>query len=176
MYSGSWHSRIVYHDGYNLSFFGIEKCHPFDAQKYRNVYAKLLERGVINRVVTPERIPRQLLLECLSKWLLLKLCYSIPICKYIEMPLVMFPSCLLRWRVLDPMLLATEGTVLSAVIAMEKGWAINLSGGYHHANQHSGSGFCIYSDISICVHYLRTRLNLRQILIVDLDAHQGNGY
>ena len=24
--------------------------------------------------------------------------------------------------------------------------------------------------------YLRTRLNLKKIMIVDLDAHQGNGY
>jgi histone deacetylase 11 len=74
------------------------------------------------------------------------------------------------------MLLATEGTVLSALVAVEKGWAINLGGGYHHANIYAGSGFCIYPDITICVHYLKTRLNIKRILIVDLDAHQGNGH
>lgn len=176
VYSGNWCSRIVYHDDYNLSLFGIEKCHPFDAQKYRNVYRKLLEMRVIDRVVEPGRMPRKLLLECMTKCFLLKLCYTLPICKYVEMPLFIFPSFVLRWRVLNPMLLATEGTVLSALIAVEKGWAINLSGGYHHANTEHGSGFCIYPDITICVHYLQTRLNLRRILILDLDAHQGNGY
>lgn len=92
------------------------------------------------------------------------------------MPLVIFPSFLLRWRVLNPMMMATEGSVLSALIAVEKGWAINLSGGYHHANKAYGSGFCIYPDITLCVHYLRTRLNKLRIMIIDLDAHQGNGY
>jgi len=53
VYSGNWPSRIVYHEGYNLSLFGIEKCHPFDSQKYHNVYVKLLERGLIDGVVTP---------------------------------------------------------------------------------------------------------------------------
>lgn len=37
-------------------------------------------------------------------------------------------------------------------------------------------GFCIYADISLCVHYLRTRLNMKRIMIIDLDAHQGNGH
>lgn len=56
------------------------------------------------------------------------------------------------------------------------GWAINLSGGYHHASFNSGGGFCIYPDISLAIHYLRTRRNIRKIMIIDLDAHQGNGY
>ena len=134
VYSGNWCSRVVYHEGYNLSLFGVEKCHPFDPQKYHNVYAKLLERRVIDKVVKPDRAPRKLLLECMTKCFLLKLCYTLPICKYVEMPLVVFPSFILRWRVLNPMLLATEGTILSALVAVEKGWAVNLSGGYHHAN------------------------------------------
>lgn len=53
---------------------------------------------------------------------------------------------------------------------------MNLSGGYHHASFNSGGGFCVYPDISLMVHYLRTRLNKRRIMIIDLDAHQGNGY
>jgi acetoin utilization deacetylase AcuC-like enzyme len=32
-------------------------------------------------------------------------------------------------------------------IALEKGYAINLSGGYHHAGFSRGGGFCIYPDI-----------------------------
>jgi len=51
-----------------------------------------------------------------------------------------------------------------------------LSGGYHHASIKSGEGFCIYPDITLLVHYLRTRENLKKIMIIDLDAHQGNGY
>ena len=92
------------------------------------------------------------------------------------MPLVFLPAFLLRWRVLDPMLRATEGSVLAACVAEQLGWAVNLSGGFHHANTEYGGGFCIYPDITMISHYLRTRLGKRRIMIVDLDAHQGNGH
>lgn len=107
---------------------------------------------------------------------LLKLCYTISICSYIEMPLIFLPACLLRWRVLDPMMRATEGTLLAVCSAMKLGWSVNLSGGFHHASFTNGGGFCIYPDISLAVHYLRTRLGIRKVMIVDLDAHQGNGH
>jgi len=74
------------------------------------------------------------------------------------------------------MLYATEGTLLSLIIAKDLRWSINLSGGYHHASFNRGGGFCIYPDISLAVHYLRTRMGIRKIMIIDCDAHQGNGY
>jgi histone deacetylase 11 len=74
------------------------------------------------------------------------------------------------------MLLATEGTILAAATALKIKWAINLSGGYHHASCTVGGGFCIYPDISLAIHYLKTRNNLQRFMIIDLDAHQGNGH
>jgi histone deacetylase 11 len=74
------------------------------------------------------------------------------------------------------MLLATEGTLIACEIANRMKWAINLSGGYHHASTKTGGGFCVYPDITLAVHYLRTRLSKKKIMIIDLDAHQGNGY
>ena len=53
------------------------------------------------------------------------------------------------------MLLGSVGSVDSAYLAMEKGWAINLSGGFHHARKNGGEGFCVYPDISMIVYYLR---------------------
>jgi histone deacetylase 11 len=126
--------------------------------------------------IVPDLAPRNFLLEKMSKWYLLKLCYTIPICSYIEMPLIFLPACLLRWRVLDPMLRATEGSVLACCVAEQLGWAINLSGGFHHATTNYGGGFCVYPDITMMTHYLRTRLGKRRIMIIDLDAHQGNGH
>ena len=74
------------------------------------------------------------------------------------------------------MLLATEGTLIACEIANRMKWAINLSGGYHHASTKTGGGFCVYPDITLAVHYIRTRLSKKKIMIIDLDAHQGNGY
>lgn len=142
------------------------------------MYKSLIQKGIVheNEVVVPGKVPRSLLLEKMSKCLLWKVCYTIPICIYVEMPVFLFPAFLLRWRVLNPMLYGTEGTILSALIAVDKGWAVNISGGYHHGSFTKAMGFCVYSDISLCVHYLRTRLNMKRIMIIDLDAHQGNGH
>jgi histone deacetylase 11 len=74
------------------------------------------------------------------------------------------------------MLRATEGSILAALAALKLGWAVNLSGGFHHASYGNGGGFCIYPDISLIVHYLQSRTLIRRIMIVDLDAHQGNGF
>jgi len=61
-------------------------------------------------------------------------------------------------------------------MALEKGWAINIGGGFHHACTYKGEGFCIYPDITFIVHFLRKWHNKQRIMIVDLDAHQGNGH
>jgi histone deacetylase 11 len=171
-------SRFVYSPDYNITFCGIEKCHPFDSQKYGNIYRFLLDRGLIREgeAIVPQKAPRGLLLESMSKCYLLKQCYTVSICSYIEMPLFLLPAFLLRWRVLDPMLTATEGSILAVCAAMRLGWTVNLSGGFHHASFDEGGGFCVYPDISLAVHYLRTRLGVRRVMIVDLDAHQGNGH
>jgi len=75
------------------------------------------------------------------------------------------------------MLSAVGGSLLATELALEKGWGINLGGGYHHASGGSGGGFCVYADISIIVHKMRkTKPNVKRVMIVDLDAHQGNGH
>ena len=64
------------------------------------------------------------------------------------------------------------------LIALEKGWAINLSGGYHHASAKKGGGFCIYADITLCIRHLQKSVpsRVKKAMIIDLDAHQGNGH
>ena len=60
--------------------------HPFDAEKYTNVYNFLVEKGVLKGeedVIIPNKIPRSLLLEKLSKLYLMKMCYAIGVCSYI---------------------------------------------------------------------------------------------
>jgi histone deacetylase 11 len=112
----------------------------------------------------------------MNKTYLLQLCYGFNVSRLLQFPFFWLPGWVYRWRVLDPMLRATEGTILACCLALQLGWAINLSGGFHHASYDQGGGFCIFPDISLAVHYLQTRLHLQRIMIIDLDAHQGNGY
>lgn len=68
------------------------------------------------------------------------------------------------------------GSLTAVQLALKHGFAVNLGGGLHHASRNAGSGFCIYNDITACVDWLLVTGKARRILIVDLDAHQGNGY
>ncbi|MDD4876824.1 MAG: histone deacetylase [Dehalococcoidales bacterium] len=52
---------------------------------------------------------------------------------------------------------------------------ISIGGGMHHAKPNSGEGFCIYNDVAFCAKYLQQKYNLDRILILDTDAHAGNG-
>lgn len=101
--------HIVYRSDYNISFLGLEKCHPFDSFKYGNIYNKLVETKVIGKqdIHQPNKAPRSLLLEVMSKWYLIKLNYTIPLCFYISVPLFFLPAFGFRKIVLDAMLYAT---------------------------------------------------------------------
>jgi acetoin utilization protein AcuC len=51
--------------------------------------------------------------------------------------------------------------------------ALTLAGGLHHAQHGSGSGFCIYNDLSVAIRFL-TASGLR-VAYLDVDAHHGDG-
>ncbi|GAB4429802.1 MAG: histone deacetylase [Bacteroidia bacterium] len=67
------------------------------------------------------------------------------------------------------------GTLQNAYHALGHGIAINGAGGTHHAFRDRGEGFCVFNDIAIAANCLLDRGVVRQVLIVDLDVHQGNG-
>ena len=45
----------------------------------------------------------------------------------------------------------------------------------HHALAEKAMGFCIFNNIALAAAYLNHAHGFRRILIVDLDAHHGNG-
>jgi len=53
----------------------------------------------------------------------------------------------------------------------------HLAGGTHHAFYDYGEGFCVFSDIAVACNIALTEYPdvVKQILIIDLDVHQGNG-
>lgn len=52
---------------------------------------------------------------------------------------------------------------------------ISLGGGMHHARSNFGEGFCLYNDVAFAGKYLLKEYGLKRILILDTDAHCGNG-
>ena len=77
--------------------------------------------------------------------------------------------------VIQRSLIATGGTVLASKLAINHGIACNTAGGSHHANFHSGAGYCVFNDVAVAAQYLLDKKFARRILILDLDVHQGNG-
>ncbi|MCB2377256.1 histone deacetylase [Hymenobacter sp. BT635] len=70
---------------------------------------------------------------------------------------------------------SSAGTVQSARRALHDGVALNLAGGTHHAFADRGEGFCVLNDIAIAAAHLLHHGLARQVLVVDLDVHQGDG-
>ena len=70
---------------------------------------------------------------------------------------------------------AVGGTLRTAELALETGLACNTAGGTHHAHADFGSGFCIFNDLAVAAADLLARGRVQQILVVDLDVHQGDG-
>ena len=68
-----------------------------------------------------------------------------------------------------------QGSIEGARYALEFGISMNIAGGTHHAYSDRGEAFCLLNDQAIAAHSLLARGLARQILIVDLDVHQGNG-
>ncbi len=170
---------IIYSPEYNISILGIENFHPFDTKKYKRVAKHLTKNCGINKrdFIKPHYVTNEELLLVHTPEYLESLNSSKTISHIAEIhPLRMLPNFVLRNGMLKPMKYATGGTILGAQLALEKGWAINLSGGYHHAKSSNGEGFCVYSDVPIALKKIWQKNESLRVAIIDLDAHQGNGF
>jgi acetoin utilization deacetylase AcuC-like enzyme len=72
-------------------------------------------------------------------------------------------------------LVITQGTIDCSLHALQHGVALNVAGGTHHAFADHGEGFCLLNDFAVAANYLLSKKLVKQVLVVDLDVHQGNG-
>ena len=173
---------------------GLEKLHPFDSRKYEKIYNALIksQRVSAKQFIQPTECKENTLKLVHPDSYLKTLEDSAVVARLVEVPPVsMLHYSIVQRYLLSPMRYATQGSLIAAEKAyLEYGWSMNLSGGYHHASAEKGGGFCIYADISLNVVNLINKYGhdgthrqqntdkepLERIMILDLDAHQGNGY
>ncbi|XP_031489298.1 histone deacetylase 2 [Nymphaea colorata] len=170
---------LIYSKSYDISFLGIEKLHPFDSSKWGRICEFLISEGILNKnqIVEPVEASKDDLLVVHTEEYLASLKSSLTVAIIIEVPPVaLLPNCLIQKKVLFPFRKQVGGSVLGGKLAKERGWSINVGGGFHHCSSRKGGGFCAYADISLCIHYAFECLNVRRVMIIDLDAHQGNGH
>lgn len=188
---------IVYSESYNFDLMGLQKYHPFANKDYRVTFQKLqagFQQGLtLKDVHEPQPLSDEQLLTVHSRAYLNSLSDPetdgvFPYFEKLSRPALATERELLESNreTISQTILATQrlgagGTLKTTQLAQEGTWAINLSGGYHHAFKERGSGFCLIADIPIAVkQFLNQTSQLSRdkqsrVLIVDLDAHHGDG-
>nr|CAB3252067.1 histone deacetylase 11 [Phallusia mammillata] len=174
----SW--PIVYDAGYNITFMGVEKLHPFDSSKWGRVHNFLLDDKVLTEeeTVTPVEATEEDLLVVHTQPYLNSLKWSATVAQITEVvPVALLPNFVVQRKVLRPLRLQTGGSIMAGKMAVERGWALNIGGGFHHCSAERGGGFCAYADITLLIKFVLHHFEqIKRVMIVDLDAHQGNGY
>lgn len=140
--------------------------------KYEVLPEQLLHEGTITdaNIFRPEKIERDLVLlthtaEYVRRLETLSLSPA-------EVRRTGFP---LSHAVVDREFHIVNGTVACARYALVNGIAMNIAGGTHHAFTDRGAGFCLLNDMAVAANILLAEGSVRQVLIVDLDVHQGDG-
>ncbi|XP_005185173.2 histone deacetylase 11 [Musca domestica] len=170
---------IVYSKNYGVNFAKLEKLHPFDAQKGKNIQELLVKYQLVQgKFYEPTEISKDELLKVHKEKYLRSLKWSFNVAQIAEIPVLVFvPNCLVQCGYLRPMRFQTAGSIMAGKLALEYGWAINLGGGFHHCCSYKGGGFCPYADITLLIQRIfAEESQVSNVMIVDLDAHQGNGH
>ncbi len=82
----------------------------------------------------------------------------------------------LTYEIINFFLYSTRGTYLALEMAYKSGGIFaNLSGGFHHAFCCHAEGFCYLNDVGYAIENFQKNYGKKNILVIDLDIHQGNG-
>lgn len=160
---------IVYHPDYVVP---LPDGHRFPMQKFRRLYECLIADGVAtpDQFHSPELLPQQWLEWVHDPGYVAAYCTGTLDAKAQRRIGLPWSEALVRRTCI-----ALAGTLLAAKLALEMGLACNTAGGTHHAFPSYGSGFCIFNDLAVTARVLQRLGLVQQVLIVDLDVHQGDG-
>ncbi len=162
---------------FSHEYIGIpasENYQEFDILKYKKIRDNLVEQKLLNRkkILKPQMVSyEEMALVHSQKYLsqikdptnvgrILNLGYINPWDSYI----------------LEYFRIVTGGTIHATLYALEnRGVVFNLGGGFHHARVDKGAGFCLINDVAIAIQKAKQTGGAKNILIIDLDYHQGDG-
>ncbi|MFM7634332.1 MAG: histone deacetylase [Cyanobacteriota bacterium] len=160
---------LVYHPAYSAP---LPSSHRFPMAKFRLLHDLLIAQGLAR----PEQIHQPLPVP--RRWLELvhlrsyHQAFSQGILTPSEQRRIGLPA---TTPLVRRTWLAVGGTILAARLALQHGVACHLAGGTHHAFAAHGSGFCIFNDCAVAARVLLREGQIRRLMVVDLDVHQGDG-
>ena len=161
--------KIAFHTAY---IHPLKEGHRFPMLKYELIYEQLLHEGLVtmDNFFKPKKAALHIVKlahDATYVDQLHQLTLSPQVVRRIGFPL--------SKALVDRELILTQGTIESALFALNQGIAFNIAGGTHHAGYDFGEGFCLLNDQAIAAAYLIDQHLAKKVLIVDLDVHQGNG-
>lgn len=150
----------------------LPEGHRFPMLKYELIPEQLLYEGSIvpSDIFSPQPCPEEVILwtHDLEYWQDLKYQRLTP--QHIRR--IGFP---LSPQLIQREIIIAQGTIDCCHLAMQQGVALNVAGGTHHAFTNRGEGFCLLNDVGIAANFLLHHQEAKQVLVIDLDVHQGNG-
>jgi len=159
---------VIHHPSYEVDI----GPHVFLTAKYRLVRTRLLDEGTIHSkdIVEPESatdddVARVHTREYLEKITGRGLSASEQL--QLEVPFSLALKAAM-WR-------CAGGSITAGVLACERGLAVHLGGGFHHAFPDHGEGFCLIHDVAIAIRRLQADGAISRAAVIDLDVHHGNG-
>lgn len=165
---------LFYHDQYVYDILEAGIRHTFDVQKPRRIHDALIAAGAATHAhfTSPTAVAdAELLLVHTPTYLA-----EIRRPEVLARLLFLDPAHPWDERLLEPFLFATGGTIGAARLAASRhALAVNLGGGFHHAQADRADGFCAIADVAIAIRLLQRSGKIQRALIVDLDYHHGNG-
>lgn len=161
--------RIAYHP---LYAHPLPEGHRFPMLKYELIPEQLLYEGSATEdaFFSPAVCPDDVILLTHSMDYLQKLANNT--LSAAEQRRIGFPQ---SPQLTQRELIITQGTIDCCFHAFENGVALNVAGGTHHAFRDRGEGFCLLNDFAVAANFLLHQKRVANILIADLDVHQGNG-
>lgn len=152
--------------------FPLPEGHRFPIAKYSRLREQVLISGIAtpNELHEPERASRDdLLLVHKADYIDRFLGGSLTVGELRRLGFPWSPA------LVERSLRAVGGTCEAAAAALDRGVAMNLAGGTHHAFADHGEGFCVFNDVAVAIRSLQRAGRVKRVAIVDLDVHQGNG-
>ena len=160
--------KIVFSKDYTVKTPG----HVFRADKFEAALELLLREGAVSKkdVLAPAAPSKaDLLLAHSPAWVKKNLEFGFGPADSVKAELTITRG------VARAHLMNAGGTIEAACLALADGVGINCGGGSHHAFRGHGEGFCLLNDIAVAVKKLFKERRIKRALVIDLDAHQGNG-
>lgn len=160
--------KLVYHPAYDLNL----GKHVFPSQKYRLIHDRLIADGFAGPDDFQEPAPatdEQVLLVHEAGWVERLKAGTLSTAELLRLEIPY------SRQVIEGFWLATGGTITAARNALRGRIGFNIGGGFHHAFQGHGEGFCAINDVAIAIRTLQQEGVASRAMVVDCDVHHGNG-